>query len=78
MVSGLLSPAAMGVVLQINTFAIQPGQSMLGAVSAMAGQNIGVNDFERARRCVVEATKVLTPVLIAILTCRRYSSRRRS
>jgi Na+-driven multidrug efflux pump len=72
---GIVESAAMGVVLQIATFAIQPGQSMLGAVSAMAGQNIGINDFERARRCVVEAVKVMTPVLLAILVTEAFFSR---
>jgi putative MATE family efflux protein len=71
---GIVESAAMGVVLQINTFAVQPGQSMLGAVSAMAGQNIGVNDFERARRCVIEAAKVLTPVLLAVLFTEAFFS----
>lgn len=45
-----VASACQGIGGKINSFAILPGLAVSGAISSMAGQNIGAGEFERAKK----------------------------
>jgi putative MATE family efflux protein len=63
---GVAASAASGICVKVNSFAILPGLAMLSAVSAMAGQNIGAQRFDRALQTMLAGLKVILPTGLAI------------
>ncbi|MBQ4347420.1 MAG: MATE family efflux transporter, partial [Firmicutes bacterium] len=47
---GLLASTATGICAKIDSFAILPAVAIMQAVASMVGQNLGANEFERARK----------------------------
>ncbi len=48
---GVEASAAVGVVGKFNSFAIMPAIAMSNSISTMAAQNIGANEWDRAKKC---------------------------
>ncbi len=48
---GVEASAAVGVVGKFNSFAIMPAIAMSNSISTMAAQNIGANEWGRAKKC---------------------------
>lgn len=46
----VVASACQGIGARINGFAILPGMAVAGAISSMAGQNLGAGHFERAKK----------------------------
>jgi putative MATE family efflux protein len=63
---GVSASAAAGICAKVNSFAILPGLAMSAAISAMAGQNIGAQRFDRAMQTLLTGLKVILPLDLAI------------
>lgn len=46
----VIASACQGIGARINGFAILPGMAVAGAISSMAGQNLGAGRYERAKK----------------------------
>lgn len=53
-----VASACQGILGKINSFAILPGLAMSGAISSMAGQNIGAGEFKRAKKTMIQGTAI--------------------
>lgn len=51
----VVASACQGIGGKVNSFAILPAIAMSSAVSAMAGQNIGAGEFDRAKKTMLSA-----------------------
>ncbi len=63
---GVRASAAAGVCAKVNSFAILPGIAMLGAVSSMAGQNIGAGRHDRALGTMFAGLRIIVPAALAV------------
>ena len=55
---GLVTSAAYGIGIKIDSFSIQPCSAISDAVSAMTSQNLGAGKEERALSCIGKAQKI--------------------
>lgn len=67
---GLAATAAAGVASKFNSFAILPALAMSASVSSIAAQNIGADQFDRARQSLgmgVKIAMVLSIIVFALV-----------
>lgn len=63
---GVEASAAVGVVGKFNGFAIMPAIAMSNSISTMAAQNIGANEWGRAKRCCHLGLVIATTITFII------------
>ncbi len=58
--------ASQGVASKINSLAILPAFAMSGAISSMAGQNLGAGQFDRAKKTMLTGMGLAMIILLVI------------
>jgi len=58
--------ASQGVASKINSLAILPAFAMSGAISSMAGQNLGAGQFDRAKKTMLTGMGMAMIILLVI------------
>ena len=65
-IGGATASAAVGVVGKFNSFAILPAVAMSSAVSAFAAQNIGANQYDRARKSLTVGIVIAMTISVIV------------
>ena len=63
---GVIASAAVGAVGKLNGFAILPAVAMSSSISAMAAQNIGAGEIERAKKTMYTGMVIASVISIVV------------
>lgn len=63
---GVIASAAVGAVGKLNGFAILPAVAMSSSISAMAAQNIGAGEIERAKKTMYTGMAIAAGISIVV------------
>lgn len=63
---GVIASAAVGAVGKLNGFAILPAVAMSSSISAMAAQNIGAGEIERAKKTMYTGMVIATSISVIV------------
>lgn len=58
--------ASQGVASKVNSLAILPSFAMSGAISSMAGQNLGAGEYDRAKKTMLTGMGIAMAILLVI------------